>query len=198
MLKFGKKQLGTFLMLLAILLFLGWLLFIPATNVSYNISQRGLKEKWIKSPPVTLSSDSSNKKLKPKKGDPVARLKIKKLSLDTIVLEGASTENLKKGPAHLENTSLPGEPGNCVISGHRVTYGAPFRHLDRLKPGDPIEIIALDKKLYTYKVYRVYSTLPSDASVLATSTFPEITLTTCDPPHSARRRLIVKARLFKE
>jgi sortase A len=192
--KINKKLLGNFLIVLSLILFIGWLLFVPATNVSYYISQKELKEKWQKK--TVLMKRNSTPQLK--KGEILARLKIKKISLDTIVLEGASTENLRKGPSHLEETPLPGEKGNCVISGHRITYGAPFRKLDQLKTGDLIEIASLNGEKYVYQIYRVYSTLPTDPKVLASTKSAELTLTTCDPPHSARKRLIVKARLLPQ
>lgn len=188
--KISKKVLGNLLILLSLLLFTGWLLFVPATNISYYVSQKELKESWQK------KSSTQNSVPRPQRGEVLARLKIKKISLDTIVLEGASIENLRKAPSHLEKTPLPGERGNCVISGHRVTYGAPFRKLDQLKRGDLIEIISFNGKKYVYQVYRVYSTLPTDSKVIASTELAELTLTTCDPPYSARNRLIVKARLL--
>jgi sortase A len=190
--KISKKFLGNFLIFLSLVLFIGWLLFVPATNVSYYISQKELKERWQKKASTQSSAP------RPKSGEVLARLKIKKISLDTIVLEGASIENLKKAPSHLEKTPLPGEKGNCVISGHRVTYGAPFRKLDQLKTGDLIEITSFNGEKYVYQIYRVYSTLPTDSKVLASTKLAELTLTTCDPPHSARKRLIVKARLLPQ
>ena len=123
MLKISKKFLGNLLILLSLALFAAWLLFVPATNLSYYISQKELKEKWQKKASTQSSAP------RPKAGEVLARLKIKKISLDTVVLEEASIENLKKAPSHLKKTPLPGEKGNCVISGHRVTYGAPLESL---------------------------------------------------------------------
>jgi sortase A len=193
MVKLSKKFLGNLLILLALLLFVGWLSYIPATDISYYLVQHSLKSKWVNQAPPSASNTTFTS---PQVGEPVARLKIKKIALDAIVLEGATTNNLRKGPAHLGKTPAPGEKGNCVISGHRVTYGAPFRKLDSLAKGDLIEVFRVDGKKFLYQVEKVYSTLSADQSVLTNSTDFELTLTTCDPPHSARQRLIVKARML--
>ena len=46
-------------------------------------------------------------------------------------VEGTGTSDLRKGPGHYPATPLPGERGTVGIAGHRTTYGAPFRHIDR-------------------------------------------------------------------
>jgi sortase A len=68
---------------------------------------------------------------------PVARLQVKRLGIDQIVLSGASGRTLAFGPGHLSGTALPGRSGNSVISGHRDTH---FRFLRDLLPGDRIEL----------------------------------------------------------
>src|SRR3712207_8743422 len=35
-------------------------------------------------------------------------------------------------------TAFPGETGNAVFAGHRVTHSHPFRHIDKLVPGDEV------------------------------------------------------------
>jgi LPXTG-site transpeptidase (sortase) family protein len=39
------------------------------------------------------------------------------------VLHGSDTQTLRRGPGHVENTTLPGESGHAVIAGHAVSYG---------------------------------------------------------------------------
>ena len=48
------------------------------------------------------------------------------------MLEGTNTGDLREGPGHWPETPFPGQGGNFVVSGHRTTYGAPFRKLDKL------------------------------------------------------------------
>jgi len=130
----------------------------------------------------------------PAAGEPVAKLTIPKLGLDTIVLSGTGRSVLKSGPGHYRETPLPGEPGNSAIAGHRTMYGQPFRYLDKLSEGD--EIVALTRAgRFVYKVVEVKSVLPTDVSVIDPTDETFLTLTACDPPGSAARRLVVKARL---
>jgi len=110
------------------------------------------------------------------------------------VVEGVSVGNLKSGAGHMPRTPLPGQPGNAVISGHRTTYGAPFHELDELDPGDIIEV---DTALGTHS-YAVRETIivrPTEVWVTEPRDGAWLTLTTCHPKFSSRRRLIVFAEL---
>jgi sortase A len=123
--------------------------------------------------------------------------------IDVIVVEGISGNALRAGAGHYENTALPGENGNVAIAGHRTGFGEPFRHLDALRPGDQI---TLETPIGTY-IYQVippfdghgnpWITHPTDLSVLEPTIDAELTLTTCDPPHTSKNRLIVRAKLIK-
>ena len=64
-------------------------------------------------------------------GDAIARLRIPRIDADDVVVEGTNPDDLRHGP---------GAPGTAAIAGHRTTYGAPFRHLDKLRAGDPVTI----------------------------------------------------------
>ena len=68
---------------------------------------------------------------------PIARLHIDRLDSSSIVLAGASGRNLAFGPAHVDGTASPGQPGNCVISAHRDTH---FTVLQNVRPGDTIRL----------------------------------------------------------
>ncbi len=119
-------------------------------------------------------------------------IKIPKIGVDRVVVEGVEVEHLKKGPGHYPETALPGQLGNMVISGHRTTYGAPFYRLDELQVGD--EIVVVDAVgSYQYKVTETKIVRPTDLGVIAPSSDARLTLTTCHPRFSARQRLIVVA-----
>lgn len=131
---------------------------------------------------------------KPDLGEGIAVIKIPKIGVNSVVVEGVEVNDLKKGPGHYPESSLPGEYGNTVISGHRTTYGAPFYRLDELKKGD--EIILYDAKgSYTYIVAESKIVLPTAIGVIAPSNDARLTLTTCNPRFSARQRLIIVAFL---
>ncbi|MFF5175902.1 sortase [Micromonospora sp. NPDC000089] len=73
-------------------------------------------------------------------GSPVALLRIPALKVDEVVVEGTGGGQLDDGPGHRPASPLPGQPGTAVIFGRSLTFGAPFRHLDRLKPGDVVTV----------------------------------------------------------
>lgn len=129
-----------------------------------------------------------------KEGRPFGRLVIRSIRVDDIVVKGTSKSDLMRGPGWVYRTALPGRIGNCGISGHRTTYGAPFFRLDRLRKGATITFYSPFRE-YTYKVSRVFVVRPTQVEVLAPSQTPLLTLTTCNPPYSARQRLIVQSRL---
>jgi sortase A len=131
-------------------------------------------------------------------GDPLTRIKIPSIGVDTVVVEGTSASALRAGAGHYPSTPLPCEAGNVAIAGHRTTYGKPFNQLDRLKTGDVV-ILETPIGSCTYEITvepRVI--LPTDLSVVANDPARQmLTLTTCHPKGSAARRLYVQATLTK-
>jgi sortase A len=121
-------------------------------------------------------------------------MRVPKVALEAVVFEGIDTESLQKGPGHMPNTPLPGQPGNSVISGHRTTYGRPFHDFDLLVAGDRVEI---ETKIGThvYEVRDVFIVAPTDVWVTEPRSGAWLTMTTCNPKYSARERLIVLAEL---
>lgn len=115
-----------------------------------------------------------------------------------VVVEGVGTHELTLGPGHYPSTPLPGvgTAGNVAIAGHRTTYGAPFRDLDRLRDGD-VATFATAAGTHRYRVVGQRVVAPADTSVLDPDPLgtgaATLTLTTCDPPGTAARRLIVVA-----
>ena len=127
-------------------------------------------------------------------GGVFGRIVIPRIGLDSIVVRGTERPQLAKGPGWIVWTDLPGPTGNCGISGHRTTYGHPFGDLDRLVPGDTIDLYSPYRR-YRYTVESTSSVTPDHSEVVAHTEEPRLTLTTCHPPFSARYRLVVSARL---
>ncbi|HLI56887.1 MAG TPA: class E sortase [Actinomycetota bacterium] len=144
---------------------------------------------------TSTASAGSSGPSNPAAGSGIADIRIPKIGLDMIVVEGVSVDNLKEGPGHYPGTPLPGQAGNVVISGHRTTYLHPFRNLDQLAKGDPIYLEALNGTTYTYDVTAINTVLPTDVAVVDNTADNRLTLTTCTPPFSASHRLIVVASL---
>ncbi len=127
---------------------------------------------------------------------PVTRLRLRRLGIDVVVVQGVTADALRAGAGHYPSTPLPGERGNVAIAGHRVTYGRPFRHLDQVRRGDRIEL-ATPVGTFVYEVtVAPFVVAPRDLSVLSQDQRPMLTLTTCNPVHSARQRLVVQAVLL--
>jgi len=137
-------------------------------------------------------------------GDAIGIIRIPRLGANYgyAIVEGVSTDDLKKGPGHYPGTANPGGVGNFVISGHRTTYLAPFNGLGDMVIGDAIVIETRDT-YYTYRVTKTASVLPTDVNVVlpvpgqprAKPTHALITLTTCNPKYSASHRLIISGLL---
>jgi sortase A len=128
-------------------------------------------------------------------GDALTRIRIPKINVDVVVVEGTTASALRAGAGHYPTTPLPCEQGNVGIAGHRTTYGKPFHNLDLLKPGDEI-ILETPIGQCTYKVAKApFPVSPTDTSVVAPSSDGLLTLTTCHPKGSARQRLVVRATL---
>lgn len=129
-------------------------------------------------------------------GGVFGRIVIERMDLDTLVVKGVSTADLKRGPGWITWTDLPGPSGTCGISGHRTTYLAPFRRLDELEPGDTIDLFSPYRR-YRYRVTRSLVVTPDRVDVVKPRERPSLTLTACHPPFSARYRLAVMADLVE-
>jgi LPXTG-site transpeptidase (sortase) family protein len=119
---------------------------------------------------------------------PATRLSIPEIGVDTIVVQGLDAKSLARGPGHDPRSGLPGQPGNCVIAGHRNTYGSWFYKLDQLWAGSTIDL-STGGQTFRYQVISVSTVAESDSSVLKASPGapPMLTLYTCTLPHSPFR-----------
>ena len=125
---------------------------------------------------------------------PVGRIRIPRIGVDLIFVQGTARDDLSKGPGHYPASPMPGQLGNAAIAGHRTTHGKPFYDLNELQPGDDILI----DTVYGHFRYRVTQQLivaPTDISVVGPTPDAQLTLTTCNPRFSARERLVIHASL---
>jgi sortase A len=130
----------------------------------------------------------------PAEGKPVGEIRIPKIGINQVVVEGTNTQDLRKGPGHYIGTPLPGEAGNSAIAGHRTTYGHPFYNLNELTKGDQI-VVTTFQGIFVYDTIRSQVVSPSDGTVLKNAFGADLTLTTCNPRFSASTRLVVFAQL---
>jgi sortase A len=128
-------------------------------------------------------------------GEAVARLRVPRLGLDAVVVRGTRPDDLEQAPGLFDAARLPGERGTALIAGHRTTYGAPFRHIDRLHRGDRI-IVAMPYGTFRYAVEGTRIVDPGDLRALRTVGHPRLVLSACHPLFSAARRIVVYAALI--
>jgi sortase A len=125
-------------------------------------------------------------------GAPVARLRIPRIRLDEIVVEGVGDDELSAGPGHLPGSALPGMSGNAVISAHRDRH---FSRLDELQLGDTIRTETdQSSKAWVVVSRRIVG---RDKPALFKANEPLLTLTTCWPVRyfgDAPDRLILSAK----
>lgn len=129
-------------------------------------------------------------------GQPVGRIELPTVGERHVIVEGTSTANLRRGPAHYAGSSLPGQNGTFAVAGHRTTYGAPFRKLDKLDRGEKI-VAAMPYGRFTYEVEKTRIVKPSDVWVTRRVGHERLVLTACHPLYSASERIVVFARLAK-
>jgi sortase A len=182
-----------------ILLFVAYQLW--GTGLYTSRQQDSLRSEFkqkahVETGPSTTSTtlDPAHLPPPPPTGDAVASIRIPKIGVDKIVVQGVGEPDLRKGPGHYPETPMPGEEGNAAIAGHRTTYGAPFNRLDELSPGDDV-LVTTVKGSFTYKVKLSHVVKPNQTEVLNPTPTPTLTLTTCNPKYSAKERLVVVADL---
>lgn len=145
--------------------------------------------------PSEIDATTGRKTAPNHKVDDIATIEIPKIGVSKPVSNSVSTSALKKSPGHIPQTTPLGDPGNAVISGHRTTFGAPFRKLDNLSNGDKIYIKMNNGVALTYEVRATLVVSPKDTWVTSPTSGVRLTLTTCHPAGSDRQRLIIQAEL---
>jgi sortase A len=129
-------------------------------------------------------------------GHAIGRIKIDRIGLDMVVVQGTDTASLQKGPGHYRNTPLPGQPGTVAIAGHRTTYLAPFREIDEIEDGDEVRV-EMPYAAFTYTVERHEIVDPGDVGILRPVGYDRLVLTACHPPYSAAERYVIFAKLTR-
>jgi sortase A len=125
-------------------------------------------------------------------GDPVGRLRVPRLGLDMVVVEGTDPAPLKRGPGRHRDTFLPGEGELVYIAGHRTTYSAPFSRIDRLRDGDAV-VLELPYGTFEYRIMGHKIVKATDVEVLRSKGREVIALQACHPRFFASHRYIAYA-----
>ena len=124
----------------------------------------------------------------------IGAIEIPKIGLYHRIMEGISLRNIDLGPSHWPGTAMPGEIGNTVFAGHRVTHTHPFLRIAELAPGDLV-IFHINGLKSTYNVTGSEVVYPDQLSIVNQTDTPTGTLFACHPPHSAKQRYVVHLAL---
>jgi sortase A len=131
-----------------------------------------------------------------KRGQAIGRLRVPRMGLNMVLVNGTDHDTLKKGPGRDLRTFMPGEDRLVYIAGHRTTYLAPFSHIDRMKRGDPVTI-EVPYGTFIYRVTHHRIVEATDLSVLRSPRYDVVELQACHPRFFASHRYIVYARLAR-
>ncbi len=129
-----------------------------------------------------------------REGSPFGRIALPTLDRGYVLIEGTDPAPLRKGPGHYPDTALPGMGRTVAIAGHRTTYMAPFRTIDRLRRGDRITI-RMPYGRFDYEVARTRIVAPTAVGVTKDVGREQLVLTACHPLYSAEQRIVVFADL---
>jgi sortase A len=124
----------------------------------------------------------------------VGTIEIPKIGVSKSMYEGITLTTLDHGPGHWPGTAMPGQLGNVVIAGHRVSHDKPFRNIDKLVPGDDVIMTTADGS-FDYKVTSTEVVNPDALWIVDQTPDYTATLFACHPPGSTRQRIVVHLAL---
>lgn len=127
----------------------------------------------------------------------IGTIEIPKIGLSHPIYHGITMRNIDLGPSHWPGTAFPGENGNAVFAGHRVTRTRPFRNIDQLVPGDKV-FFTVNGVRSTYVVTGHEVVPPTAMRIVEQTPTPTATLFACHPPGSAKFRYVVHLALAAE
>ena len=122
----------------------------------------------------------------------LAILRIPRLKLEVPVYDGTTDAVLDLAAGRIEDTALPGTPGNVGIAAHRDGF---FRVLKDVKEGDAL-VLDTPASSEQYRVEWIRITTPDDVSVIDPTPGRAVTLVGCYPFYhvgAAPQRFIVRA-----
>jgi sortase A len=185
-----RRVAGAVMTAVGVLLLLLVLFLYAFTPLAAGRDQHRLLAAFTGDPKSTFAL---TKGIVPAQGSPVALLKIPSLHLVEAVVAGTTAADLEKGPGLMPGTVLPGEQGNAVIAGRRVTFSGPFHSIGSLQRGDEVRVT---DGLGTF-VYRVFAvrTAVSGQRVVGGTRDNRLTLITSNSSFIPDGLDVVNARL---
>jgi sortase A len=145
-----------------------------------------------KTPAQLIGQEARVYRKRLRRGEAVGRIKVPRLGLNAILVNGTDHDSLTKGPGRYRGSYIPGEGQLVYIAGHRTTYGAPFAHIEQLRRGDRVTI-ELPYAAFVYRVRGHVIVPANDVERLRTRGHEVVALQACHPRFFATERYIVYA-----
>ncbi len=144
----------------------------------------------------SVAREARADRLASKRGEAIGRIKVPRMGVNMIFVNGTDHDSLKKGPGRDLRTFMPGENRLIYIAGHRTTYLAPFSHIDRMRSGDRVTLeVPYGTFVYSVTHHRIVKA--TDLSVLRSPRHELLELQACHPRFFASHRYIVYAKLIR-
>ena len=212
----GRVHLLGTLLAVAGVLTLGWALLVwqwqdPFTALYTTWKQHQLASQYdkrarsftttisgptVKAERASIAREAKLYRMSSKRGQVIGRLRVPRMGVNMLLVNGTDHDTLKKGPGRDGRTFMPGENRLVYIAGHRTTYLAPFSHIDRLRRGDRVTI-EVPYGTFIYAVTRHRIVKSTDLSVLRSPRHELVELQACHPRFFASHRYIAYAKLLR-
>jgi sortase A len=212
----GRVHLLGTLLAVAGVLTLGWALLVwqwqdPFTALYTTWKQHQLASQYdkrarsftttisgptVKAERASIAREAKLYRMSSKRGQVIGRLRVPRMGINMLLVNGTDHDTLKKGPGRDGRTFMPGENRLVYIAGHRTTYLAPFSHIDRLRRGDRVTI-EVPYGTFVYAVTRHRIVKSTDLSVLRSPRHELVELQACHPRFFASHRYIAYAKLLR-
>jgi sortase A len=212
----GRVHLLGTLLAVAGVLTLGWALLVwqwqdPFTALYTTWKQHQLASQYdkrartftttisgptVKAERASIAREAKRYRLSSKRGQVIGRIRVPRMGINMLLVNGTDHDTLKKGPGRDGRTFMPGENRLVYIAGHRTTYLAPFSHIDRLRRGDRVTIeVPYATFIYAVTLHRIVKS--TDLSVLRSPRHELVELQACHPRFFATHRYIAYAKLLR-
>jgi sortase A len=139
-----------------------------------------------------IAREAARYRRESKTGEAIGRIKVPRLGLNMILVNGTDHDTLEKGPGRDLRTYMPGQGQLIYIAGHRTTYLAPFSHIDSLRAGDRVTL-EMPYATFVYRVVRHRIVPSDDLAVLKSHGREVVILQACHPRFFATHRYLAYA-----
>jgi sortase A len=145
---------------------------------------------------ASIARAAKRYRLASKNGQAIGRLRVPRMGVNMIFVNGTDAGTLKKGPGLHARTFMPGENRLIYIAGHRTTYSAPFSSINSMRRGDRVTLeVPYGTFIYTMTRHRIVKA--TELSVLRSPRYEVLALQACHPRFFASHRYIAYARLTR-